>query len=262
MKCAIVSLITQGDPNNIPKENIDLLVDILNGAADENLILFPGWTISSKSKLDQLIKKIKNRKTTFVLEVGSGYHEKNDPETGFYVIKGKKIIAGGIKQLFADSDEANENKDDLLQKFLDALKTKRKFEIRNKIVRLVICGENNFLVNRQNDSKEVNRVEFRDSKLSVQFKSVVENTDIFLNPAHTPMGNLGKLTKRWAYLSKAHRACLFTTNECVEKNKKSKSKKGQPDLDKRYLQYIFINNKEKTGEEKVHDKYKITKFSI
>lgn len=72
------------------------------------------------------------------------------------------------------------------------------------------------------------------------------------------MGNLGKLKKRWAYLSQNSRVCLFTTNKETEPNVKSKSRRKEPNMHKLSLQYVFLNGEEKSGKEEIGDKYKIT----
>lgn len=252
MKCSIVSLIAR-DYNKIPERNVILLSSLLDRFRNEDLIMFPGWTLASKSDLCFLLETIANQHTTFVLEIGSGYETRNYPRSdeGFYIIKGKSIIKGPIKQLFKNSAEANSNENNLILNYLNKLEKERLFEVNNKNVRLIICGENNILLNRQKDKNKVDGLRSDDKELKNKFASILENTDVFLNPAHTPMGNLGKLKKRWAYLSKDSRTCLFTTNQ-----------KNIIDLHKSSLQYIFINGKEKKASEEVCDKFKISSFEI
>jgi len=258
MKCSIVSFITI--EKWTPEINARLVSNLLNQRKQVDLILFSGWTLFNKSDLLDVLKN-NNKHTTFILEIGASYPNNSNPEEGFYIVKGKSIVKGPIKQLFANSSEANRNENNLISNYLSKLETERCFKVNNKRVRLIICGENNILKNRQ---KENNKVYFRsdDKELKIRFESILENTDIFLNSAHTPMGNLGKLKKRWAYLSKDSRACLFTTNECNEKTQKSDPKKSRPNLYKSSLQYIFIDGGEKEGLEEVRDKFKITTIEI
>ena len=255
MKCSLVSLLTT-DYDKIPEKNVKIVIEILNKLQDSDLILFSGWTLSNKADLDNVIKNINNR-NIFVLEVGSGYFNRKNlnSECGFYIVKERKIIKSAIKQIFMDSNEANNNENNLIKKYLSKLEEERLFNIGNKNVRLIICGENNILRNKQ---KENNNVCFRidDNDLNNQFQSIIKDTDIFLNSAHTPMGNLGKLKKRWIYLSQNHRICLFTTNET------SKSKTKISNLRKSSLQYIFVNGEEKSGNEEINDKYKIITIEI
>lgn len=259
MKCSLVSLITI-DYDKIPEKNVELIIEILNNLQDSDLILFSGWTLSNKADLDEVIKNMNNR-NTFVLEVGSGYFNKDNSEDGFYVVKEGNIIKSAIKQIFVDSSEANNNKNNLISNYLDILEKERCFKINNKNICLIICGENNILRNKQ---KENNKVCFRldNNKLDALFQSIVENTDIFLNSAHTPMGNLGKLKKRWSYLSQNSRVCLFTTNEETKPNKKSKPRTKKTNMNKRSLQYIFHDGEEKSGTEEINDICKITTIEI
>jgi hypothetical protein len=268
MKYSTISLIAK-DFDDINKENVKLVTEIVNNQLDTDLILFPGWTLRNTSDLDKVLKKNKNNKTTFVLEVGGslaraerGKGIKNIKSEGFYVIKGSKIVSKTpIRQVFSTSDEANKDKDNLLENYLNILQNERMFTVKRKKIRLIICGENNVLTNKQAQSNKV-CLRWDDKKSKTQFQDIVDRTDVFLNPAHTPMGNLGKLKKRWAYLSKDSKICLFTTNECVTPNVKSNPKKHTANIDKKSLQYIFNDGKEQYCESMYNAKYKITTLDL
>ncbi len=259
MNYAMVSFIIEGN-EKIGHGNVELVSNLVNQLIGEDLILFSGWTLSNKKDVDNVLKRVNNKHTTFVLEIGNGLDGKNS-DSGFYIVKGNTILRGPIKQRFTDSATANSNKDCLLQNYLEVLKSERLFKVGSKKVRLIICGENNILRNKQ---KQGNKVAFRsyDNDLQKRFNSILKDTDVFLNPAHTPMGNIGKLKKRWAYLSEGGRSSLFTTNECVKPTSKGNAKKGTPNLDKISLQYIFINGEERNRDCKVYDKYRISKIEI
>lgn len=264
MKYALISLIAV-DSDKIPKENVNTVIEILNNLTDIDLILFSGWTLKTKSDLNKIIKRITNNKSTFILEIGDGYRSKKNDDFGFYILKGGEIITNAIKQIFMDSSitdfNENNNPDQNIKKILNEFNEKRCFKVKNKIIRLIICGENNILRNKQ---KENNKIRFRldNNKLNTQFQSIVKDTDIFLNPAHTPMGNLDKLKKRWSYLSKNSGVCLFATNEDTIPNVKNKPRTKQINLYKKSLQYIFSNGKEISGTEEITGKYKITTIEI
>ena len=81
------------------------------------------------------------------------------------------------------------------------------------------------------------------------FKKIFTKTDVFLNPAHTPMGNLGKMRKRWSYLSRGGRLCVFTTN-ALDVN----------GLHQNRLQYVFANNEEQNPKPIICDSSRITIF--
>src|SRR3989344_9681051 len=136
MKCSLVSLLTT-DYDKIPEKNVKIVIEILNKLQDSDLILFSGWTLSNKADLDNVIKNINNR-NIFVLEVGSGYFNRKNlnSECGFYIVKERKIIKSAIKQIFMDSNEANNNENNLIKKYLSKLEEERLFNIGNKNVRL------------------------------------------------------------------------------------------------------------------------------
>lgn len=85
---------------------------------------------------------------------------------------------------------------------------------------LLVCGENNFLANVQSDVRDRNRVVLRHPSRSDghTLKALRDRSHtVVLNPAHTEMGNLGKMKRRWSWLSEPreaspHRYCFFTTN--------------------------------------------------
>ncbi len=69
---------------------------------------------------------------------------------------------------------------------------------------LLVCGENNLMMNEQSNNNEV---VLRHGLTGALFPGC----GVVLNGAHTPMGNWGKLTKRFEYLSD-ERWAFFATN--------------------------------------------------
>ena len=69
-----------------------------------------------------------------------------------------------------------------------------------------------------------------DTELSGRFASILDNTQIVLNPIHYPMGNQGKMKKRREYYSNNNRAYFSTANFSDEESINNKS-----------LQYACIN---------------------
>ncbi len=261
MKCSVVSFITKSSSkksktNFISKNNTRLMTEILNNVFDVDLILFSGWTLSNRKELDSVLTNNKNKHTTYIFEVGDGHRNKDNPKSdvGFYVAKGKKLIKKKIKQVFTSSKDIHSLKT-TIPEYLDKLESERFFKVNNKKVRLIICGENNILKNKQ---KQGNRVSLRSSEteLNKKFDSILKNTNIFLNPAHTPMGNLGKMKKRWEYLSKNQRALLFVTNESTKQGIH------KPNFHKLSLQYLFVNGKETKSAEEIKERYKISTINI
>lgn len=242
MILSTVSLVKNDIPiyENTKKKTI---LNIINKLYNSDLILFPGYTFENISTFLKVIEKSTNNNSVIVFEIYS-----KDDYDGCGIVQEKKIKNIGISQIFATSKEAN---DENLSEILDKMATERYFKHNNKRIRLIICGENNLLRNQQSNH---NKVFFRskDKALTNRFTKMVDDTDIFLNPAHTPMGNLGKLKKRWAYLSENKKVVLFTTNEISE----------NPNMCKKSLQYIFYNGQELEGKTLIGSDYKITTIYI
>lgn len=237
MKCALISV-----KRDERLENVKLVLDVLEKTKDMDLIIFPGWTLTDVDQLNKVIGKLSKPHPTLVLEV---YKKSTKPKNyldseGYYVIKNGKPVISARQQPFYLSSQINEENG---REYLDELENDRLFETGDKRVRLIICGENNILKNEQSKHNEVScRLEDEESK--IKMKSILDDTNLFINPAHTPMGNLGKMKKRWEFLSKDDRAALFVTNEQSHK----------PNLEKKSLRYAFINGQEIPLEKGSSDK--------
>ena len=81
-----------------------------------------------------------------------------------------------------------------------------------------------------------NRAVFRfedDAIMNQRFADFLNNTDIILNPMHSPMGNQGKMRKRREFFSDNNRAYFSTANFEDEES-----------ISKKSVQYACINGKE------------------
>ena len=135
-------------------------------------------------------------------------------------------------QLFRDS-KAIDAYPVLGEHLMLELETRRLFSAANRNVAIVQCGENNILRNLQSEG---NRAVFRfedDATLSQRFADFLNNTNIILNPLHSPMGNQGKMSKRREFFSGNNRAYFSTANFDSEESIYNKS-----------VQYACINGKE------------------
>lgn len=166
-----------------------------------DLVLFSGWTLNPQ-EYRAFVKHNANSHSLLVMqENGTGYPP-------WHIVEGRherRNVSGPIIQRFKDSTGSKED----LRKLLQDLDANRRIEVDGKTARLIICGENNLLRNKQSEG---NAVSVRIEELAQDFERIREDTDIFLNPAHTPMGNLGKLKQRWRYLSEGGRLCVYATN--------------------------------------------------
>lgn len=216
----------------IEDERRTLISNIVNSHPDFDLIVFSGDTLG-KIGLNDFLANNRNRHSTVILEFDSLWA----------FIKGKNIIKRDIKQLFSESSQA---KPEIVEELVERLENERKVEVEKNICRLVICGENNMLMNRQSEG---NKVYFRVPELYDRFERIYKNADVFLNPAHTPMGNLGKMRKRWSFLSRDARLCVFTTNALDSRG-----------LHQDRLQYIFKNGKRQKAAIEIRDGYRMALF--
>ena len=142
-------------------------------------------------------------------------------------------------QFFSTSGEINDN-EPLCERFINELETRRRLNVKGYNCLILQCGEINIIRNLQ---KEGNRPVFRHQQkvdLEDRFNNLMKNTQIILNPIHTPMGNQGKMEKRREYFSDDNRYYFSVSqNGTMERNGVIKP----IPLDSRRLQYAFFNGK-------------------
>ncbi len=116
------------------------------------------------------------------------------------------ILSTAIRQTFGTSAEANADPG-LVDALLAACAPggERTVPLVGIGVGLLACGENNVLRNAQADG---NRVSVRHHPGA----SLLMHVPVVFNGAHTNMGNWGKLNRRFQFLSKRARLCLYATN--------------------------------------------------
>ncbi len=219
------------------KVRLEITKEVINNSTAD-LLLFSGHTIGFVNEIEKLQSSIKNYRTEVIFELES--INSNKIENCLYHIKNGKIQSLYTNQIFAESVEI-ENNYELAGRILNELETKRKLNINGFSVLIIQCGEINILKNIQS---EENRVEFRlleDKILNEKFMRIINETDIFLNPIHTPMGNQGKIQKRREFLSKNKKYYFSTSN----------TKKKSKNLELKSLQYAFYNENELIEVEKI-----------
>ena len=254
MKCAMVSLV--GDQSRAQRAafrkekfgNAVLVSDIIRKARGTDLVLFSGWTLRNKEELGEVVRRTAGTTQTVILEVGFGLRAK-DASEGYYVISPGKDGPAALKQEFATSDDVNNDRD-RINSYLDKVVKERCFNISGRKMRLIICGENNVLRNIQSQGNAVTcRIDDEGSRRRLD--AILRDTDVFLNPSHTPMGNLGKMQKRWEFLSMDGRAALFVTNENPGRGR---------NLAKRSLSYAFQDGARKQTAHELDEagNYRIT----
>jgi hypothetical protein len=206
---------------------LNLVVDIIN-QSNADLILFSGYTLGLEEHVLMLKKRIVNKRITSVFELkgdGGGYENNRQ-----YLLSNGLVKKLRTHQLFAESNEIKNNKK-LAEGFIDELIRTRHFEVNGAKVLLLLCGENNILKNKQNEG---NKVVFRfneDKQLTKRFNDIIKQTQIVLNPIHTPMGNQGKMHERRKWLSENNRYYFSASN----------TKKTNKNLHLKSLQYAYFN---------------------
>ena len=206
--------------------------EIIN-SSKADLILFAGHTLASNSDVDELNKLIDNDKTSAVIEVKeNAISELNPVCHSLFLLQNGMAKSMFTHQLFRDS-KTIDTYPVLAEHLMLELETRRNFSVANRNVAIIQCGENNILRNIQSEG---NRAIFRfenDSTLNQRFVDFLNNTNIILNPLHSPMGNQGKMRKRREFFSYNNRAYFSTANFDSEESIYNKS-----------VQYACINGKE------------------
>ena len=206
--------------------------EIIN-SSKADLILFAGHTLASHRDVDELNTLLDNNRTTAVIEVKKVTKSKSLP-----VYHSLFLLQNGVTkdiythQLFTDSKTIKAYPE-LGEHLMLELETRRNFSTANRNVSVIQCGENNILRNIQSEG---NRAVFRfedDAILNKRFADFLNNTDIILNPMHSPMGNQPKMRKRREFFSSNNRAYFSTANYVDEEAIYNKS-----------VQYACINGKE------------------
>ena len=206
--------------------------EIIN-SSKADLILFAGHTLASHRDVDELNTLLDNNRTTAVIEV-----KKNTKSKSLPVYHSLFLLQNGVtkdiytNQLFTDSKTIKAYPE-LGEHLMLELETRRNFSTANRNVSVIQCGENNILRNIQSEG---NRAVFRfedDAILNKRFADFLNNTDIILNPMHSPMGNQPKMRKRREFFSSNNRAYFSTANYVDEEAIYNKS-----------VQYACINGKE------------------
>ena len=178
--------------------------EIIN-SSKADLILFAGHTLASHRDVDELNTLLDNNRTTAVIEVKKDTKSKSLP-----VYHSLFLLQNGVTkdiythQLFTDSKTIKAYPE-LGEHLMLELETRRNFSTANRNVSVIQCGENNILRNIQSEG---NRAVFRfedDAILNKRFADFLNNTDIILNPMHSPMGNQPKMCKRREFFTEKYR---------------------------------------------------------
>ncbi len=232
-----------------PKRH-SIFVDMINHSCSD-IILFCGHSLIKEDEVFFLDQEITNKNATVLFEV----REIEESEFvkfkhGLFIIEQGKSRNLFTNQLFSSHDEIDNN-EMLCERFIHELENKRHFVIKEKSILILQCGELNIIKNLQGkDNQPIFRIPQRDD-LQARFEKLLEETDIVLNPIHTPMGNQGKMHKRRELLSANNRFYF------------SASQNGERKMEAHSLQYAYHNGKELNESNiEVTDDYQIRLYVI
>ena len=219
------------------QRRLELMISLVN-QTKADLIVFCGHTLFYQDDIKELITRIENFSSTVLFEVKT-YKENKfiNMKNCLYLIQNGNIRNLYTHQLFSTSDEI-ENNEDLGERLINELESRRRFQVGDKLCMVIQCGENNIIRNIQNEG---NRAAFRFPNrpdLEERFNKLLQHTDIILNPIHTPMGNLDKMKKRMQYLSNNHRYYFSVSQNGT---KRRKDDYYELSMDSKSLQYAYYN---------------------
>ncbi len=217
-------------------KKLRLVLKLINENADLDILVFPGHTIFDLKELSKLREKVKNETSLIFFEVWCYTNVQHKA----YGIQNGEVIDRGMFQFFGESHQIN-GREDIMAVFLAHLDKKRVFQLnKNQLkVRLLICGEQNILENKQGN-EEVNKPFFRflsNSQLKNEFNRIHKDTELYINPTHTIMGNQGKIKKRREFFSNRGRVYCSTANYEMGKKRYIPSNA----FDRNSLQYCWNN---------------------
>ena len=125
------------------------------------------------------------------------------------------ILPQRIRQVFSESGQVRSHNAQYVQLADEFFSGERTVSLGGISFFILVCGESNFLYNMQTQGNRVCLRHEAPGQTLADFKALEYR--VAFNPAHTEMGNLGKMYRRWEFLSKSRikglpRTCLFTTN--------------------------------------------------
>lgn len=187
-----------------------LTADIINGSPAD-LIVFSGTYGMTLRACDIPILEsmITNRHSVAFLDARRGRSRYNN----LFELKNGRFSDLNSKQIFHTSSLAIADGGKLSETLIYELKEKRSFRIQKRNLLLMLCGENNIVINRMPKRPE-HYVEFRvdDAHLEKDFESVMAKTDIIINPTHSMNPRPWLYHERGEFFSSFGRYYFFAAN--------------------------------------------------
>lgn len=207
MKIATLSFEIKGDKMALSaSRRIEIILNTLDSIHPE-LLVTSGYSLRDNEDLQYLQDELKKRgnKTWVLIEVEkeelimkNEHPLKNkyphlDINTGthnLYVINNNNEILNLGPQYFAQSSEVTGKKNEYRISEFEKIIQNRVFNINDKKVLVLCCGEINSIQGRNNITY-----------ISDKVKTTIESSDLILNPTHDCMANYGTLTAKRKFLS-------------------------------------------------------------
>lgn len=227
---------------------LNTVAEIINNSCSD-LVAFCGRTLIYEHDVLELKRIIRNTYSSVIFEV-SHIKESNyvKLDNGLFVIENGQIRNLFSSQLFSTSKEIEKN-EILCERFINELETRRSLKVKNKTILIIQCGElnvirSNLLKDNQAFFRHCQRVDLQD-----RFDKILKNTDIVINPIHTPFRR--PMLNKKEYLS-TDNIYYFSV-----------SQNGERKMDADSLQYAYHNKvKLKENSIAITDDYQIRIFEI
>lgn len=201
MKIQLVSFPVKRFTNKERQNRVDFITRKINDS-DADFIMFSEHVLNNRDDLFLIGKRVKNRHISALFEIPES---KNIKGNRLYLLKNNHIEDLETHQIFATSSDATKKNVELL---IDELEAHRQFKIFGKSFLVIQCGENNIL--KGNSGIARFRLEKRED-FKLRFSELLDNTDVVLNPVHTPWKRFGCYLSRLRSFSDSGRYCFSCT---------------------------------------------------
>lgn len=192
------------------ESTVNLTADIIN-RSEADLIVFSGTYGTNLRACDIPIleSQITNRHVIAYLDARKGCSKYNN----LFELRNGRFTDLDSKQIFHTSGLAIAEGGKLSRALVSELKGKRLFRVQKKSLLLMLCGENNIVINRMPKRPE-HHVEFRlnDSSLESDFEKVMAKADIIINPTHSMNPRPWIYHERGEFFSSFGRYYFFAAN--------------------------------------------------
>lgn len=216
-----------------PNERLNVVEEVIN-TSYADLILFPGHTLRDEDDVYYLERRLSNTSSVVILELEEAWLTScMSARNELYVYRDGRFEDLYTSQIFSTADDIKGN-EILMHKLFDEC-SRRRIECCGKNITILQCGETALLSSSKADNYMAS-FRFKDNEeLLKRYMSMLESTDIFLNPIHDLQGEQGVISQRRITLSENGRYYFSTCALNEGMIGKFESKR---------LQYAYFNGQE------------------